>query len=251
MMEKSFPEGMEPLGKTPFRFACHKKVACFTKCCKHVELQLFPYDIIRLKNLLEISSQQFMHQYTHVIRGANPYFPSVLLKLDVNSCCPFLGKDGCTVYLDRPSACRTYPLERAVDRTPLPGHANDFYFLTHHDYCLGHAESTYQTVVQWVRQQKIEPYNLMNDLWGELDTLFSTNPWKGEGSGGEKQRLAFMVCYDIDGFRQFVNKGKLLHQFRIDKDQRKRIGEDDSELLKFGFEWLKYILTGKSSLIRR
>ncbi len=250
-MEKTFPPGMKPLGKTSFQFACHDKVACFTRCCKDVEMQLFPYDIIRLKNILGISSSQFLHQYTHVCRGANPYFPSVMLKLDLHSCCPFLNNAGCSVYPDRPSACRTYPLERAVDRTPLPGQDQDFYFLVRHDYCLGHEETTLQTVAQWVRQQKLQPYNLMNDLWGELDTLFSTNPWKGEGSGGDKQRLAFMVCYDIDGFRLFVDQGKLVFQFRLDKDQRKRIGEDDTELLKFGFEWLKHILTGKSSLICR
>ncbi|MEE4241273.1 MAG: YkgJ family cysteine cluster protein [Desulfopila sp.] len=250
-MEKTFPQGLEPLGDAPFRFACHEKVACFTRCCKMVEMQLFPYDVIRLKNSIGIDSQQFMHKFTRVVRGANPYFPSVMMKLNESSECPFLNKNGCSVYADRPSACRTYPLERAVDRSPVPGKRHDFYFLTSHDYCLGHDENHYQTVSQWVRKQRIEQHNLMNDLWSELDTLFASNPWKGEGSGGEKERFAFMVCYDIDGLRQFVDNNNVLRQFRLGKDQKKGILTDDSELLKFGFEWLKFILTGKSSLLRR
>ena len=91
----------------------------------------------------------------------------------------------------------------------------------------------------------------MNDLWSEIDTMFASNPWHGEGAGGEKQRLAFMVCYDIDGFRKFVSQNGLLSQFFLDKNLKKRIKADDQELLKFGFEWLKHILGGKSSLIQR
>jgi hypothetical protein len=87
----------------------------------------------------------------------------------------------------------------------------------------------------------------MNALWAEMDTVFSQNPWKGEGAAGEKQQLAFMVCYNIDGFRQFAAEHRLLKSFKLDKDFKKRIAKEDSELLKFGFQWLKLILTGKQS----
>ena len=89
----------------------------------------------------------------------------------------------------------------------------------------------------------------MNELWTEVDTIFGQNPWKGEGAAGEKQQLAFMVCYNIDGFRRFAEEHSLLKQFKLDKDFKKRINKEDEELLKFGFEWLKRILTGKSSLL--
>jgi hypothetical protein len=91
----------------------------------------------------------------------------------------------------------------------------------------------------------------MNSLWAEIDILFRTNPWKGEGAAGEKQQLAFMVCYNIDGFRRFCEQHNLLKQFKLTKDFKNRIGKEDSELQKFGYDWLKYILTGKSSLIRK
>jgi hypothetical protein len=91
----------------------------------------------------------------------------------------------------------------------------------------------------------------MNGLWAEMDTVFSQNPWKGEGVAGEKQQLAVMVCYNIDGFRRFVEKHNLLKQFKLDKDFKKRIVKEDSEMLKFGFQWLKLFLTGNGSLVRK
>lgn len=250
-MEKNFPEGMVPIGDSEFCFSCHEGVACFTRCCQKVDMFLFPYDIIRLKNAKSMDSNEFLRLYTRVVSGHNPYFPSVMLKLDENDNCPFLTESGCSVYKDRPSSCRTYPLERAVDRNPERGRPEEFYFMTDHDYCLGHKEERVFTTKKWVRNQGLDQYNTMNDLWGQIDTLFNQNPWRGEGAGGEKQRVAFMVCYDIDGFRKFVEDHKLISQYRLDKNTRGRIKKDDSELLKFGFEWLKTILAGSSSLIRK
>lgn len=250
---KEFPEGMEPIGKSEFQFECHPEVECFTFCCRDVDLTLYPYDVLRLKTALGIDSEQFVREHTYLLRGENPFFPTVKLQLadEKSKPCPFLTDDGCSVYDNRPSACRTYPLERAVDRREKKGRREDFYFLTDHNYCLGHRESKKFTVRSWVRNQRLDNFNTMNALWAEIETIFGQNPWKGEGAGGEKQQLSFMVCYNIDGFRRFAEQHKLLSQYRIDKDFRKRIATEDSELQKFGFEWLKLILTGTSSLIRK
>ncbi len=251
-IKKEFPEGMVPLGNSEFQFACHSGVECFTFCCRNVDMILYPYDIIRLKQAVGLDSETFLRTHTILQKGDNPFFPTVKLKLaeDVDKSCSFLNVSGCTVYNDRPSACRTYPLERAVDRSSLGGAGDDYYFLTHHPYCLGHNEDNQLTVKTWIRNQRLIDYNCMNELWAEIDTVFRLNPWKGEGAGGEKQQLAFMVCYNIDGFRRFAQAHMLLKQFKLDKDFRKRIGKEDGELLKFGFQWLKLILTGKSSLVK-
>ena len=195
-----------------------------------------------------------MENFTRVLQGAeHPYFPSVMLRLtdDEIKACPFLENNGCAVYTDRPSACRTYPLERGVDRSPGKHSNNEFYFLTDHDYCHGHKENTDFTVQQWIRDQRIDSYNNMNDHWAELDTLFSTNPWKGEGSGGPKQQIAFTACYDIDNFRIMVNKHDILDRFTVSRDQKKRINSSDNELLKFAFEWVKNFLGAPSSLLSK
>lgn len=242
-----------PLGAERFQFSCHSGVKCFMSCCRNVDMILYPYDIVRLKNGLKIDSETCMRLYTRLIKGDHPYFPTVMLKLndDEEKACPFLAGGGCSVYNNRPTACRTYPLERAVDRTSIRGRNRDYYFLTDHGYCLGHQEDHFYSVTQWIREQQLSEYNSMNDRWAELDTLFATNPWKGEGSGGPKQQMAFMVCYDVDGFRALAERQRLIDQFRLTKDQRGHIQSDDVALLQFGFEWLKFFLTGSSSLIRR
>ena len=60
-----------------------------------------------------------------------------------------------------------------------------------------------------------------------------------------------MACYDIDGFRNFVRENKIIEKFQISKETRRRLAVNDVELMKFGFEWLKLLLTEKSSLIRK
>lgn len=215
---------------------------------------LYPFDIVRLKEALELSSQEFMEQYCRLVQGANhPYFPSVMLRLreDDQKSCPFLGEGGCGVYQDRPSACRTYPLERGVDRSPQKGIPREFYLMTNHSYCLGHAEEKSFTVKKWVRDQRLDECNMMNDLWAEVDTVFAGNPWAGEGSGGSKQQVAFTACYDIDNFRVMAAKHELLERFVLSREQRRRINVSDSELLKFSFEWIKHFLGGATALLLR
>lgn len=250
---KDFPEGMQPIGDAPFSFKCHPGVPCFTVCCRKVDLQLYPYDVLRLKNALGIDSESFMHTYTRLVGGDNPFFPTVMLALtdDGRGDCPFLGENGCTIYEHRPTACRTYPLERAVDRRPDVRGPRDHYFLVRHDYCKGHEETELVTARKYVRSQQLEQFNIMNELWAEMDTIFRTNPWQGEGSGGPQQQLAFMVCYNIDGFRRLAAERRLFDQFLLPKDRKRGIAQRDEELLKFGFDWLKLIFTGKSSLVRR
>ena len=248
---RQFPEGMVPLEDSVFNFDCHLGVQCYTSCCRNVSLILYPYDIIRLKTSLNLDSEEFLRRHTTLESGDNIYFPTVKLKLndDEFKSCPFLAPHGCRVYSDRPTACRTYPLERAVDRSKKKGSLEEFYFITNHSYCLGHNEKQAFTVKSWLRNQQLYEHNMMNDLWAEIDTIFSGNPWKGEGVAGEKQQLAFLVCYNIDGFRRFIDKNKILGQFQLQKDVRRRLAVEDTELLKFGFEWLKLAFSKASSLI--
>ena len=247
------PPGRSPVGKQPFRFHCHPGVRCYLSCCRNVDLLLFPYDILRLKHCLKMDAGTFLHRHTTLCQGSHPFFPGLKLQLaDGNPpACPFLGETGCTVYPDRPSACRTYPLERGVEQ-PGPGKPlRAHYFLTHHPYCKGHEEAHTYTLRQWEREQDLSEFNLYNDLWAEIDAFFATNPWAGEGKAGPYQQLAFLVCYNIDGFRAYANEHRLLSAFRLDKAERQRIERDDGHLLRFGFQWLELILGGRRNLIPR
>lgn len=251
--KKEFPEGMEPLGTRVFHFRCGPEVACYKSCCRKLDLVLYPYDVIRLKNRLSMHSEEFMRRHTHLAPASHPFFPAVMLRMTDNQeqTCPFLDERGCSIYEDRPSACRTYPLERAVDRGQTGGRPDEYYFMTNHHYCLGHREKKEWTVKTWLKDQKIRHYNAVNDLWAEIDTLFAQNPWQGEGAGGPRQQMAFMVCYNIDSFRQLSQKNNLFDQFRMESSFRRILDHDDEALLKFGFEWLKYFLAGTGKLKRR
>ena len=241
---------MEPLGNNVFRFACHAGVSCYMRCCRDQNLFLYPFDIIRLKKKLGISSAEFLARHAMVVRGDNPFFPTVMLKMSDNAekTCPFLGPEGCTVYEARPNGCRMYPLERAVDRTPSRGRPAEYYFLTNHPYCKGHEESKEWRVKEWLRDQSLVYDNTMADRWAEMDTLFASNPWQGEGAAGPKQLMAFMACYNIDDFRNYVDQHRLLDQFRLDKARRRVIQTDDEALLQFSYDFLQHILADRSIL---
>ena len=94
----------KPITTDTFKFQCHKDIPCFTKCCANLNLILTPYDILRLKNRLLISSDDFLERFAitkfedHIL-----FFPMVYLKMneDDDKKCPFVTHDGCNIYEDR------------------------------------------------------------------------------------------------------------------------------------------------------
>jgi hypothetical protein len=213
-------------------------------------MYLYPYDIIRMKKNLEITSDEFLRKYTFSAVRDNPFFPSVMLQMadDPERCCPFLSEQGCTIYEGRPSSCRTYPLERAVARGTREGRREDHYFLKRAPYCRGLEEKREWTVEEWLADQEVGPFNEMNDLWVDVDTLFRANPWGGREPGNKRLRMAFMACFNVDQFRNFVFGSSFLSRFFVPAERVTRIREDDTEMIKFGFEWVKFFLNGTSTL---
>ena len=63
-----------------FKFRCHKGIKCFTKCCKNINILLTPYDIIRMKKRLGISSEEFLDKYTYMEFDEKSSHPLVRLK---------------------------------------------------------------------------------------------------------------------------------------------------------------------------
>jgi len=62
-----------------FKFDCHSSVACFTRCCKDADMYLYPYDVIRMKNRLGMSSDKFLERHTFQAIRDNPYFRNLML----------------------------------------------------------------------------------------------------------------------------------------------------------------------------
>ena len=63
------------------------------------------------------------------------------------------------------------------------------------------------------------------------------------------QQLAFMVCYNIDVFRDYTEQHRLLEQFSMNKVERRAIKSNDAALLIFGFKWIEFILGGRRQLV--
>jgi hypothetical protein len=159
--------------------------------------------------------------------------------------CPFLSPEGCTVYEDRPSSCREYPLERAVGRMPFDGRRIARYFVKRVPHCLGHQEKKEWTVEEWIANQEIGPYLEMNDLWVDIDTIFRSNPWGDAEEAGSKLKMAFMACFNVDQFRRFVLESSFRSKFEVAEERVEEMRTDDVEMMKFGFEWVQFFLTGR------
>lgn len=227
-----------------FHFSCKPGVSCFNKCCSDVNIFLTPYDIIRLKNRLGISSTEFLEKYTLLPVDENLRHPIVMLRMnDDNHSCPFVRESGCSVYEDRPWSCRMYPVGEASPN--LNNEMQDsFYFILKEDVCKGFEEKPEEWVIKnWVKDQGVVDYILPGEFFKQisLHEYFT----KAEAIEPIKLEMFYMVCYDIDKFRNFVYNSTFLQRFEVEEEQIELMKNDDLELLLFGFKWLRYSLFGE------
>ena len=75
-----------------FVFACHPGVSCFTECCRELDLALTPYDVLRLKRHLQLSSSKFLEQYVIIEWDEQQLFPICYLTMidDGRASCIFV-----------------------------------------------------------------------------------------------------------------------------------------------------------------
>jgi Fe-S-cluster containining protein len=93
------------------KFRCYKGIECFNACCSNIDITLTPYDIIRLKNRLGMTSSEFLKKYTIPFEIAANSIAGVKYKpVEGGTACQFMTEEGCSVYEDRPTACRYYPV---------------------------------------------------------------------------------------------------------------------------------------------
>jgi len=242
---------MQPIQDGRFRFACHRSLPCFTKCCANLNLVLTPYDVVRIKNRLNLSSKVFLEKYTTSHVDENYGVPVVKLRMndDKDRRCPFLSPEGCTIYEDRPGACRIYPLGRAASKIREKDKAGEYYFMVKEPHCLGFNEDKEWTVEEWIKDQGLDEYNAMNDLF--MDITAGRNSRAIKALGDQRLSMFYMACYSLDEFRRFVFESTFLERFVIDQDIIDRIKVDDIELMKFGYKWLQFALFGEKTIRTR
>ncbi|MGD8387448.1 MAG: YkgJ family cysteine cluster protein [Desulfobacteraceae bacterium] len=238
-----------PLGEETFHFRCHKGISCFTECCADLSLILTPYDIVRLRSRLGISSGEFIDRYTEP-KMDEPYrFPVIRLVMneDERRTCPFLTPDGCAVYEDRPAACRIYPLGRAAMSLEQPGQkAKEKFFLVRESHCLGFEEDPEWTAKEWMASEGVDEYNTVNDPWMRI--LTSRRSLGAKAVSERKLKMFAMASYNPDRFRDFLFESPFFQRFDVDAETRDRIASDDKALLDFAFQWLNFSLFGEKTM---
>ena len=232
-----------------FEFRCHPGVSCFNECCGDVNIFLTPFDIIKLKNSLGISSGEFLAKYTISPFDENSKYPVLLFKMQDNEKknCYFVTEKGCSVYNDRPWACRMYPLGLASPKEEDENSIRKFYFLLKEDICHGHRESKNQSVGDWLDSEGIAEYNEMGELFKQI-TLHDFFEKGKQLLTPLQVEMFFTACYNIDKFRRFIVESSFLDKFDIDKSTLDKIKTDDIEALKFGFQWIRFSLFGEPSI---
>lgn len=234
-----------------FKFRCHKDIACFTRCCSKIDILLTPYDILRIKKRLKIDSAEFLLNYTRLDVDEKSSHPFVFLKMkeDEDKNCPFVTADGCSIYEDRPANCRYYPigqaslkrLDEAINRVVT----DEFYFFVKEPHCLGFEEDKDWTVKEWRDDQGVDVYDEMNRSWKEI--LFRKN-LPGNALDEKKQKAFYMACYDLDWFKSFVFESPFLDKFDISEERLAKLKSDDTELMKLGIDYVKFILMMEQTL---
>nr|MBL0717230.1 YkgJ family cysteine cluster protein [Desulfobacterales bacterium] len=203
-------------------------------------------DVIRLKNSLNISSDMFIDKYVDILLKPSSHFPEVLLKMreDAEKKCPFLSESGCLVYHDRPDTCRTFPVEQGIILDPKKNKTIPVHFFRPPDFCLGQHEKKTWTTKTWAEDQDALLYNKMTAKWAEIKSLFQADPWGREGNKGPRAKMAFMAAYNIDMFRNFLFNSSFFKRYKVNNKIKKKIKQDDTELMKLGFEWIKFYIWG-------
>jgi len=252
-IEKNFnlkpitPEGI-------FSFDCHPKVSCFNKCCHEIDVILTPYDILKMKNSLRLSSDEFLLKYTVFQNLKDTGIPLVklLMRENSNGACIFLdGSKGCSIYKDRPQVCRSYPLGLGTldprhAELQTEGQSPEARFMIQEDMCMGHREPKTWTLKKWVKDQGTVRMEEANKPW--MDIVAKLKSMKLGKKQHHEIRLFMMVSYDLDTFRKFVFESSFLKRFEIDEKKINLITKNDENLLQFGIEWLNFSLFGEGTI---
>lgn len=220
----------------PFNFRCYPGVQCFTRCCQDINILLTPYDVLRLKKSLGISSDEFLDKYTIMIPKKGLLIPMVVIKMnEIDKKCPFVSDKGCDVYDDRPWPCRMYPLDMNDDGT--------YSLITDSSHCLGLKEDITLKISDWLADQDIELFEEMNEYFTSLTIQLKSQDMDIDNE--KIQQMIVMALYNLDKFKDFVFKSTFLDRLEFEEDVIEKIKDDDRELLIFAYEWIKFGLFGK------
>ncbi|MBU0741859.1 YkgJ family cysteine cluster protein [bacterium] len=232
-----------------FSFGCHKGLACFTHCCADINILLTPVDVLRLARRLGIATGDFLDEHTQMPVTKDLHLPVVMLKMgaEPDRRCDFVGKDGCTIYEDRPWSCRMYPVGMAIPPARAGVEPEPVHFLFEDEICHGHGEPQTWTCESWKADQGLEE---QEDLEAGFREIVS-HPWFIGGTrqlDPKRMEMFYTACYDLDSFRRFIFDSTFTKRFELEDGLVEQLRTDDEALLRFAFRWLRYALFAEPTM---
>ena len=225
-----------------FTFHCHEGLNCFNQCCRTPTIILSPYDILRLREFLGITSGEFLERYTRRETEDMSNLPLVFLDpfRPAGEGCPFLGDTGCRVYSHRPTACRLFPITMGSQLTEQG--VVDYYFCRTLDYCQGFATDVEWTVEAWQGNQGFKEYDQGRRAWLEI---MLKQGLRGPVDARIQELFATMA-YDLDKVRQLLSEPAFRKACDVDTPvwESLNTGASDAALLDFSNRYLQSVLFG-------
>ena len=153
------------------------------------------------------------------------------------------------IYIDRPTACRYYPVGMANfhEGAQEEQSAEEFYFVVKEPHCKGFEEDKTWTIREWREDQGVNVRDKMNKGWMEIVMRRKSFGFQATLSEQAK-RMFFMASTDIDQFRSFIFDSTFLKTYDVDQEILDKIKDDDNELLLFSYEVLASMLFGTEDI---
>jgi len=235
------------LGST-IKFNCHKGISCFNACCKQADITLTPYDVLRLKDHVGKSATEFLKEHTVPFQIDQDGLPGIKLRTDNDGACLFVTDEGCSVYENRPTACRYYPLGNMAMRRTGAKEDETHYFLVTEDHCKGHEEDQQQTVQEYLKGQETANFDKMNQEWLQIMLKKrSAGPTVGKPPESSLQ-LFFMCSYDVDRMRRFVLSENFRNTYELSEGTYETFKTEDLSLIQFGYKLMRQVFFGERSI---
>jgi Fe-S-cluster containining protein len=231
-----------------FCFKCHPGRPCFGDCCGDVNILLTPVDVLRLARRLGITTREFLDSHTLMPITKDLHLPVVLLRMgnDPGRRCPFVNAKGCSVYEDRPWACRMYPLGMALPPARAGVTPEPVYFVFKEDFCRGGDDQSAWTAKAWRADQDLDARDALEAGFQEI----VSHPWFIGGRQLDPRRMDmyFTACYDLDTFRGLILSPSFLRRFELEEGLVAQLAQDDEALLRFAFRWLRFALFAEPTM---
>jgi Fe-S-cluster containining protein len=225
-----------------FQFACHPDVPCFNACCRDLDLLLGPYDVLRLRRRLGLSSRQLFARLVDSLELPGTGFPAVALRMSdaPGRPCPFVESTGCSVYSDRPAACRIYPLGRGAG-IDEQGRPVERWCVVREPHCRGFEQGRRWTSASWVEDQGIAGYLAVDDRYQRLVARVSA---RGLRLTAPQQRQFGVALYQLDRFGEILATSDLLDRWAVPERDRAAIAADEGRRLALALHHIERELLG-------